>query len=273
MSYVVNIKPNDRPNLTATTETWLQTLLDVLNHGTIVSPQSQSATIAGNDTSELLNWKTVYNMNDPIIGASTRKLSHKFMFAEAWWILNGDNKVSTISEFNRHISKYSDDGLFFDGAYGPMVVNQISHVCNCLADDPNTRQAVMTIWRPNPKPSKDIPCTVSVQWMVRKGVLYCTDTMRSSDTYMGLPYDVFNFSCLSALIVRMLAQHRKPLNVTLGTLTMNVASQHIYHRDLDKIRTILNDPGLIRPPMLFETAPIEPMAFIQWLKYKATNGL
>jgi thymidylate synthase len=214
------------------TEGWERLLRDVLRYGVLHKPREL-------ETLELLNYSSVVNMEFPIVTSPARKLGYRFMVAEALWILEGRNDVESIVRFAPAIAQFSDDGKTFFGAYGPKVRDQLSYVCNKLASDPSTRQAVMTIWRENPRPSKDFPCTVSVQWLIRDGFLHCVDTMRSSDVWLGWPYDVFNFSMLSLLIGLILRE--AGLTVKLGQLYLNAGSQHIYFKDMGKARNVLGE--------------------------------
>lgn len=201
---------------------WL-TLLDRL----IDAPQTHPR---GTNCYEVLNLSTCITMRLPILTVPCRKLSYQFMFAEAWWILSGDNRVSTISPFSKKIKDYSDNGVTYFGAYGPKVKKQLDYVIGSLIADPWTRQAVMTIWRENPGPTKDVPCTISVQFLIRNGHLHCIDTMRSSDAWLGWPYDVFNFSMLSTYIVVEIFR-LTGTRLELGNLYMNLGSSHLYEEN------------------------------------------
>ncbi len=198
---------------------WVNLLANLIRQGREVNPRAIK-------TRELICQTSCVDMRMPLVTINRRKLGYRFLLAEALWILNGDARVWTISGFSKEISKFSDNGMYFQGAYGPMVVQQLDYVVDSLVKDRDSRQAVMTIWRPNPRPSKDIPCTVSVQFLIRDNKLYCLDTMRSSDTWLGWPYDVFNFSMLSAVIALML--RAKGLEVDLGRLLLTAGSQHLY---------------------------------------------
>jgi thymidylate synthase len=107
-----------------------------------------------------------------------------------------------------------------------MIRDQLHFVIDALNADKDTRQAVMTIWRPNPRPSKDIPCTVSVQFLIRDGLLHVVDTMRSSDLWLGWPYDIFNFSMLARYVICHLKQ--KP---ELGVIVLQAGSAHLYEQN------------------------------------------
>jgi len=214
-----------------TNMSWQNLLHVIMNSGQVTSPR-------GKKTKELLGMKSMIDMNQPVITIKERKLGYKFMAAEAAWIMSGDNRVSTIAPFSQHISNFSDDGILFFGAYGPRVRDQLGHVVQALLEDQDSRQAVITIWRPNPRKSKDIPCTISCQFMIRNGAIDCFMNMRSSDAWLGVPYDWFNFSMLSAGVALMLRE--KGLDVKLGALHFYAASQHLYEESWYKIDACLD---------------------------------
>lgn len=185
-----------------------------------------------------------FNMNQPVVLCAKRRIGYRFMAAEAAWIMSGDNRVSSIAPYSKEISKFSDDGIYFHGAYGPKIVDQLTYVVDSLVKDDMTRQAVLSVWRENPRGSKDVPCTLSAQFQLRQNTLYTFLTMRSSDVWLGVPYDVFNFSMLSAMVALMVEQ-RTEVPVYLGTLTLTAGNQHVYARDFERIEEVLNDPELI----------------------------
>lgn len=212
----------------STNTAWLKALNDCLTRGKESKPR-------GKPIKELMGYQTVTPMEWPILTIKERHLGYKFMAAEAAWILSGDNRVNTIAPYSKAISNFSDDGYFYHGAYGPMIRDQLHSVIDALNSDPDTRQAVLTIWRPNPRPSKDIPCTVSIQFLLRDGMLHVIDTMRSSDLWLGWPYDVFNFSMLARYVICHLKH--KP---DLGVLILQAGSSHLYEEQWKLAEAIVN---------------------------------
>lgn len=180
---------------------------------------------------------TVTNARNNILVHASRNPSYRFMVAEFLWIASGSEDVASIGRYNRHIERFSDDGETFYGAYGPRLLSQMNYLVAQLSE-PDTRQAVVTIWTPNPKPSKDIPCTVAFQVLPRQGKLHGIVTMRSSDVWLGLPYDFYNFSMLlSSLAYRA--------NLEVGSLTMNLGSSHLYEKNREEANKVLKEPGLL----------------------------
>lgn len=223
----------------STNKEWLKTIEQCMRWGNVVAPR-------GKKIKELLGYQTMIPMEFPVLTVEERKLGYKFMAAEAAWILSGDNRVKTIAPYSKAISNFSDDGYFYHGAYGPMIRDQLHFVIDALNSDPDTRQAVLTIWRPNPRPSKDIPCTVSIQFLIRDGHLHVIDTMRSSDLWLGWPYDVFNFSMLARYVICHLKQ--KP---ELGNLILQAGSMHLYEEQWSAAEDLLGKategPAVILP--------------------------
>lgn len=224
--------------LNTTNFNWQGLIDNVLTYGLSIDPRNQA-------TKELLGCKTVIDMKFPVLTIKNRKLGYRFMLAEAAWIMSGDNRVKTIAPFSNAISNFSDDGILFFGAYGPKVRDQLGHVVNSLVEDQASRQAVLTIWRENPRKSKDIPCTISCQFIIRNGMVNTFMNMRSSDVWLGVPYDWFNFSMLSLGILAELNRSGR-CNYDLGCLHFYAASQHIYEPEFHKVRQVLdeaNKPG------------------------------
>ena len=211
-----------------TSDIWLAGLAKVQEWGLVHSPRGRS-------THELLGhrWPAV-DMTEPVILVNERKLGYKFMAAEAAWIIDGRNDLAFIKQYSPMMKDFSDDGRFLFGAYGPRIRSQLPHVVSALQRDVDTRQAVITIWRESPPASKDIPCTVSLQFMVRDGLLHCFANMRSSDVWLGVPYDWFSFSMVSRYVLLCLQQvDRRFRPVGLGQLYFYAASQHLYDDNFD----------------------------------------
>lgn len=103
--------------------------------------------------------------------------------------------------------------------------DQWEYVKNLLKKDPNTRQAVIHIKTADNKESKDVNCTVCLQFLIRHDKLYLTVYMRSNDIWLGFPYDVFQFTCMQILM-------SMELGIGLGTYTHVAGSLHLYARDL-----------------------------------------
>lgn len=222
------------PLIPSASTAWLLLLEDVMKNGLSVK-------VRGRNITEILHRTQVIDMKQPIVSITSRKLGYAFLCAEAAWILSGRNDVQSIAPYSKAISSFSDDGKFFRGAYGPQIIQQLPYIIESLNNDLYTRQAVISIWKPSPMPSKDIPCTVAVQFMVRGGLLHTFVDMRSSDCWLGVPYDWFNFSMLTKYLLLMLKEINPEVFSTcdLGFLHFKANSQHIYEDDIPKVIDVM----------------------------------
>ena len=182
-------------------------------------------------TGEVINAITVIDdPKDNLVTSPIRKLSHKYAIGELLWYLSGSNKLDAIANYSKAWNKLSDDGETVNSAYGYRIFekfgfDQWEHVKGLLKADPNSRQAVIHIKEPNPKKTKDLPCTVALQYFIRDGKLYATTYMRSNDIWLGFPYDVFTFTCLQ---IKMAFE----LGVGIGSYTHIAGSLHLYSRNV-----------------------------------------
>ena len=209
-------------------------------HSNIVQPR-------GLLTYEIPQHTVMVDLRKSVLTIPERKLSYTFMAAEAFWILSGDDSVVNIVPYNQHIAKFSDDGSTFAGAYGPRIHEQLNYVIATLRRDPDSRQAGLTIWTPNPQPSKDIPCTIAIWFQVRENELNVHVFMRSSDVWLGLPYDIFNFSMLGHAVCAQLREFEPFKTLTPGLLYLTAASSHLYETNREAAIKIF-DAGTVQPP-------------------------
>lgn len=181
------------------------------------------------------NHRIAFDMNNGFVVNEARKVYKRYAITEAAWVLNGQNDLATVARVNTRMSEFSDNGYSLAGAYGPKVVDQIPYIVRTLNADTGSRQAVMTIWERKPEKSKDIPCTIGLQFRIWDKKLQTTVYMRSSDLFLGIPYDLFVFTMVTAEIRRQLAD-----DYGLGEITFMLGSSHIYDHNVDKCKEIIN---------------------------------
>lgn len=214
-------------------KSWIEMIEKIIRNGQMTHPRNFTC-------KEVLGNLTIFDMKNPVTLVAERQLGYCFMCAEAAWILSGDNRVETIAPFSKKIVDFSDDGIFFFGAYGPKIVGQLMYVVRKLVQDTDTRQAVLTIWRENPPETRDPPCTLALQFQIRNNQLNCFLTMRSSDAWLGVPYDVFNFSMLSGVICLLYRQQTGKL-INVGDLYFYAGNQHLYDSELKQAAIIVEN--------------------------------
>lgn len=172
-----------------------------------------------------------------------RKWNPFLALAEIPWILSGNGNVDWISYFGSNMKSFQDgNNTEFHGAYGlrlrkwwngsefmhDATTDQIAEIVKKLKADPNSRQAVMTLWDPARDNTyhKDIPCNNMVNYTLRDGVLAQTVNIRSNDLVWGTPYNAVQFTHLHAYVAGL-------LGAEIGLFTYVIHNLH-YYMDLYK---------------------------------------
>ena len=120
------------------------------------------------------------------------------------------------------VAPKADHSLFtYRMSYGPRIVGSIRSIIEALREDPNTRQAVLFVASPLDGPTSDLPCTLTIQFLVRRERLNAIVSMRSWDLCRGLPYDLMMFSGLLESIGRC-------LGIATGNIIVQAGSTHVY---------------------------------------------
>lgn len=193
----------------------------------------------------------VFSIKNPLCNVLTnpiRKVNKAFMIAEWLWMMSGRNDVKMVGFYNSKIAAYSDNGVSFKGAYGPRIIEQLDYIFECFKKDMFTRQAIIQIWNENPKHSKDIPCTLTFQFLQNDlGELDMIANMRSNDAWLGLPYDFFNFTMIQNYLAFK-------LGLKIGRYTHIAGSLHLYSEHFDIAKSSISNTTYVKE--ISETAPI-----------------
>ena len=159
---------------------------------------------------------------------------------ELFWYLAQTKDLSFISYYLPAYKAYAD-GQEIYGGYGPRLFNwdgldQFANVADILRRKPDSRQAVIQLFDAQDivGPHKDIPCTCTMQFMVRGKHLHMLTYMRSNDAFVGMPHDIFCFTMLQEIMART-------LSFELGQYKHMVGSLHLYNESFDNARQFLDE--------------------------------
>lgn len=157
-----------------------------------------------------------------------RKINVKLAAVEALQLISGNGDAELL---RRASPQYSDvlvnpDNLTY-GSYGLRSRFQIEHIWRELYHHSESRRAVLSIWREEDLTHVgDRPCTLAIQFLIRRDALEAHVYMRSNDVWLGTPYDVFMFNQLQ---LSLAAQ----LGVGVGKYVHHIGSLHIYERNFE----------------------------------------
>ena len=153
---------------------------------------------------------------------------------EACQLIAGASTPKLVIAIGPQFANYTEDNGLFHGAYGIRTQSQYAPVVERLKADPDTRQAVVTIWNPELDllaNKRDYPCTILHQFRIRNNKLNMSVYMRSNDVWLGAAYDFFQFTRVQLAIASI-------LGIEPGTYHHHVGSLHIYEQHYDSAENL-----------------------------------
>ena len=270
---------------------YLQLLKDTLNEGEKVETRN------GNTISKfglMLKFTNIENL--PLL--TTKKVYFKGVLEELLWFLKGSVNSKELEEKNVNIWKGNSTREFLDsnnlfnyqeGELGPIYgwqwrtfgkkynyigdqngIDQIKYVIEELLKPNNSRRAVLTGWNPLQLSEMALPpCHILYTFYKNKKGLSCLMTMRSSDLFLGLPFNIASTAILTHIIAKIL--HIKTDNIAIAINDAHIYEEHISAVNEQNTRDIIqNNIELIinsEVPLL-ESSIDEKIKWINNLKYE-----
>lgn len=174
----------------------------------------------------------------------TPVLNPAAVLAEVVWIVSGRRNSSFVNYWNPALPEFAGEGEVYHGAYGYRLrhafgIDQVETARKALSANPESRQVCLAIWHPRTdqptdegKPqAEDIPCNVCAMLKVRDGKLEWTQVMRSNDLWLGLPFNIVQFTMLQEFMAGW-------LGIGVGTYHHLSDSLHLYERDESALREL-----------------------------------
>ena len=184
--------------------------------------------------------KTLFNIGfyidkpmDNLIDDKDRNWKLDYAEAEWQWYLSGDNNINKLGELYGKVpeiwKRMADKEGFVNSNYGWQWSrnDQIDYVIDLLRQQPNTRQAAITIldMKEHDTFTFDTPCTYAIQFTILNNKLNMSVVMRSNDLWYGFCNDQYQFSKLQDLIAFK-------LDIEIGTYFHYAHNLHLYNNKI-----------------------------------------
>ena len=169
-----------------------------------------------------------------------RDFNLKYAKAEWQWYLTGLPNVKMLGEIYGKVPKiwqrmadeegYVNSNYGYQWERGDSHTSQLDNVISLLRNNPNTRQAVISIYdgKEHQDYKLDTPCTYAIQFTILNNKLNMCVTMRSNDLWFGFCNDQYCFSMLQQLVA-------DKLDIQVGTYYHFAHNLHLYNNIIDKV--------------------------------------
>ena len=175
----------------------------------------------------------IENPLDNAIENKERKWNPEYAEAEWQWYLTGMPNIKMLGEIYGKIpeiwKRMADNDGNVNSNYGWQWRrnDQIDYVVNLLKNEPETRQATISIYdgKEHDTFAFDTPCTYAVQFTIVNNKLDMCVTMRSNDLWYGFCNDQYCFSKMQEMV-------SNELNIEPGVYYHFAHNMHLYNNKI-----------------------------------------
>jgi thymidylate synthase len=246
---------------------YIELLNDIIENGVKKDDRT------GTGTTSVFGRQIRHDLSNGFPLLTTKKLHFKSIANELIWFLSGQTNIRWLNENGVNIwNEWATE----DGELGPVYgkqwtawptkdggfINQIDYVVKTLRTNPNSRRILFHAWNPEYLPDESMtpqenvrqgrmalpPCHLLYQFYVANGKLSSQLYIRSSDSFLGLPYNIASL----ALLTHMLAQQ---CNLEPHEIIISIGDLHAYSNHQTQIQTQLaRDVGKL-PKLIINRKP------------------
>lgn len=231
---------------------YLDLLQDILDNGV------QKGDRTGTGTVSVFGRQYRHNLADGFPLLTTKKLHLKSIINELIWFLNGDTNTRWLKENGVSIW---DEWATESGDLGPLygaqwtnwptrdggTINQIDYVVDCLRNNPDSRRILFHGWNveylpdESASPQQNVeagrmalpPCHLLYQFYVAGGKLSSQLYIRSSDSFLGLPYNTASLAVLTLMLCQQ-------CDLEPGEIIITTGDSHLYSNHMEQVQEQLS---------------------------------
>lgn len=194
----------------------------------------------GTGTIDCFGYQNRYDLSKGFPILTTKRLHIKSIIYELLWFILGETNIKYL---NDHGVSIWDDWADKDGNLGDVygkqwrswptsdggAIDQLGQAIETIKKNPHSRRILVNAWNCEYVPKMGLPpCHLLYQFYVQEGRLSCLLYQRSSDVFLGVPFNIASY----ALLTQMVAQ---VTNLKLGDFIHTFGSHHIYKNHIEQM--------------------------------------
>ena len=247
--YITTAKPTQRgytiSNMAHPEFQYLKLMADILKGGK--SKPSRGV----HDLKALFGYQIRFDMRQGFPLLTTKKMPFKTLLHELIWFISGDSSVKYLHDHN---IKYWDGFLDAKNDLGRVYgvqwrhwrrsddteFDQLAWAINEIKTNPHSKAIIVNAWNAGElKEMRLPPCHTMFQFDVSKGKLRMQLYQRSSDVFLGLPFNIAQYAMLLHMVAYLTDLEPRELIITIG-------NAHLYKNHLEQAAEQIK-----RKPMAF----------------------
>ncbi|MNK57586.1 Thymidylate synthase 2 [compost metagenome] len=209
-----------------------------------------------------------FNLQEGFPLLTTKKIHFKSVIHELLWFLSGETNIKYLKENGVRIwDEWANEHGELGPVYGSQwrswqiadtqfdedfeyyritdeTIDQITEVINSIRTNPDSRRHLVSAWNVGEiKDMKLPPCHYAFQFYVADGKLSCKFNMRSTDVFLGLPFNIASYALLTMMVAQI-------CDLDVGELIYSGADVHIYTNHIEQVNLQLTREPKILPKMI-----------------------
>lgn len=214
----------------------------------------------GTGTLSVFGHQMRFDLRDGFPMVTTKKLHTRSIIHELLWFLSGDTNVGYLNDNKVSIwDEWADESGDLGPVYGAQwrswptpgghQVDQIEQLIDTLRQDPDSRRIIVSAWNVGELDKMALaPCHCLFQFYVADGYLSCQLYQRSSDIFLGVPFNIASY----ALLTQMVAQQA---DLKVGDFIWTGGDCHLYLNHLEQAEQQLQRKPLPMPRLAIRRKP------------------
>ena len=209
--------------------------LDILSHVLESGIDKEDRTGVG--TRSVFGYQTAIDLTEGFPLLTTKRLSPDKVIHDVLWMLSGSTNIKYLNDNDVHIwDPWADSSGDVGPVYGKQWrnwtspdgtgIDQIAWVISEIRSKPSSRRLIVSAWNVADLAAMTIPpCPTLFQFNVTNGRLSCHLYQRSSDAFIGLPFNIAGFALLTEMVAHV-------CELDVGVLTISFGDLHLYSTHL-----------------------------------------
>ena len=188
---------------------------------------------------------------------TTKKMPFKILTHELLWFVSGDSNIKYLQDHNIHYwDDFADKDLNLGPVYGVQwrrwqdprggEIDQLAWAIDQIKNNPHSKAIIVSAWNPADLEAMRLPpCHTMFQLDVTKNKLRMQLYQRSSDVFLGLPFNIAQYALLLEMLANVTGLEARELVISIG-------NAHLYTNQIDQAKE-----QLARKPLPFAKLTID----------------
>ncbi len=214
----------------------------------------------GTGTRSIFGTQMRFHLDDGFPLLTTKKVHLKSIIHELLWFISGSTNIGYLKQNGVSIwDEWADENGDLGPIYGKQWrdwetpdgrhIDQLSKAIETIKSNPESRRIIVCAWNPGDVDKMALPpCHALYQFYVAGGALSCQLYQRSCDMFLGVPFNIAEYSLLTMMVAKI-------CGLKYGDFVWTGGDTHIYSNHFNQVREQLSRTPRALPRMEIKRVP------------------